>query len=201
MTLSQQLVRVFEEAGDDFSIGELLDKIDAKSFGFILTISPLPTALPFTPPGFTLPFGFVQCVLAGQMVLGKRTPWIPGWILRKKVISGGKATKMWSAMPKFLAKFEKMIRPRSEYLTKGVWERLLGVAVFFASLAMMVPFPVTNSICALGVFLVGLAMVEEDGLMAMVGLAVCFLSFLVVLACILAPFFLGRHILTMESWW
>lgn len=202
VALSEQLRSAFDSAGEDFTIGDLLDRVEGKGYGLLLTISPLPTALPFTPPGFTLPFGLLQVVLAAQMLVGRPTPWLPKGVLNRKVTSkGGNPKKMWAAMPGFMSKFERMLRPRMGFLYQGIGPNLLAISVMLASIAMMVPFPVTNSICAIGVFMVGLGYLEEDGLFGLVGAVVCILSFLIVAALIVGPIWFGMKGLRMEKMW
>lgn len=197
MKLSEDLAAIFADADQGVTIRSLLEKMDHRSFGFLLVVLPLPTALPFTPPGFTIPFGVLLIGLGLQMVIGRHSPWMPGWVLDRKLASG-KSRKMFAALPKFLAKFEKLVKPRFPALNSEFVHRLGGLFIVLAALAMMVPFPVTNSICAIAIFLVGLGSLEDDGLACLVGYILCVVSALVVGALLAAPFVLGKQFLRME---
>lgn len=191
----------FADAGSEFTIGDLLERIDTKSYGLLLTVSPLPTALPFTPPGFTIPFSILQVVLAAQMLVGRKSPWLPKWILQRRVVSKGKTSRMWAAMPGFMAKFERMLRPRLGFVYEGIGPNLLAIAVILASLAMAVPFPVTNSICAIGIFMIGLGYLEKDGGFGLVGALISLLSFVVVFGLIVAMLFFGFKGIQFQGLW
>jgi hypothetical protein len=197
MKLSEDLTAIFADADEGVTIRSFLEKMDHRSFGFLLVVLPLPTALPFTPPGFTIPFGLLLMVLGGQMVVGRHSPWMPGWVLDRK-LAAGRSKKMFSALPKFLAKFEKLVKPRFPGLNSDLVHRLGGLFIVLAALAMMVPFPVTNSICAIAIFLVGLGSLEDDGLACLAGYVLCVLSALVVGFLVAAPFVFGRQLLRME---
>jgi len=199
--LSEQLRQAFAEAGDEFTIGDLMAKVDTRSYGLLLTLSPLPTALPFTPPGFTVPFSVLQMIVAGQMLIGKSVPWLPKWILNRRVVSKGKTSRMWGAMPGFMAKFERMLKPRLGWVYQGIGPNLLALAVILASLAMAVPFPVTNSVCAIGIFMIGLGYLEDDGGFGLVGGLISLLSFLFVFGLIVAVFFFGFKGIKFQGWW
>ena len=58
------------------ALGDVVDRLDERAFGFLLLLLALPCCLPFV-------YGLPQIValpmlaLAGQMAAGKRHPWLP----------------------------------------------------------------------------------------------------------------------------
>ena len=186
MKLSENLKSVFEEVGEEFTIGDIVSRVEGRSFALLFILLSLPIALPFTPPGFTVPFGSVLVILACQLIAGRKTPWLPQRVLVRK-IRAGKTARMIHALPRFLARFERFLSPRWSwvYLRPSV----LGIGVLIASVAMMVPLPVTNTICSVSVLLIGLGMIAEDGVFGLAGLALSVISAAVVAAALAALVF------------
>jgi len=187
MSLSEQLRAIFDD-GQEMTIGDVVSRVGAKSFAVLFILLALPIAVPFTPPGFTVPFGTALVILACQMIAGRRTPWLPQRLLVRK-IKAGKTAKMIDAMPGFLARFERFLKPRWPWV--GRYPSLLGVGVLIASLAMMVPLPVTNTICSVSVLLIGLGLVGNDGMVGVAGFIASLISATVVVAVLLAAFLFG----------
>ncbi len=187
MRLSEELQAIFDD-GQEMTIGDVVSRVGARSFAVLFILLALPIAVPFTPPGLTVPFGAALVILACQMIAGRRTPWLPQRLLVRK-IKAGKAAKMIDAMPRFLARFERFLKPRWPWV--GRHSSILGVGVLIASLAMMAPLPVTNTICSVSVLLIGLGMVGNDGVFGVVGLAFSLISAAVVVAAVIAAFAFG----------
>lgn len=125
-----------------------------------------------TPPGVTVPFATVITLLALQLIAGKPHPQLPNRIAKMRLFKKPPG-KMLSAIPGFVEKMERFCKPRLPRLVEGfVARKLLGIYIILIALAMAFPFPVTNSIAASGISLIGLAMTEEDGAIALVGLVI-----------------------------
>ncbi len=179
MKLSKELVNVFDQEKETVSLREILSKIDYKSFGLILTILALPSSLPVPATGYSTPFGIALFVLGAQIFLGREYPWLPEFILNKKV-SSGKGKGLLDKMIKFLQFFEKFIRPRHEkYFEKRWLQILIGSVVLVCSASMISPIPLTDTVPAMGIFLIGLGMIEEDFWAVVLGLLVAFVGIFV----------------------
>ena len=81
-SLAQGLREMLDNAeGDRVAMREFFDCFREKGFGILLLLFSLPSALPVPAPGYSIPFGIILGLLALQLVLGRKTPWLPDWVL------------------------------------------------------------------------------------------------------------------------
>ena len=59
------------------SLQKVMEYTEKSTFGFLLVILSLPSALPVPAPGYSIPFGILLIILAVQIILRKQTPWFP----------------------------------------------------------------------------------------------------------------------------
>jgi hypothetical protein len=169
MKLSQDIEQIFSsDTEQKISLESFFQKINHKSFGVLLVILSLPSSLPLSVPGLSTPFGIMLCFLGLQIIINRQFVWFPDFI-KKKQISTNQNKKMTNLMVKFLKFFERFTGPRLKFLTKGIFYQILGFIVVLCAISMMVPFPVTNSLSALGIFFIGLSFLEEDGVLTLIG--------------------------------
>ena len=153
------------------SIGEMTAAVGEKGFGLLLVILALPSALPVPAPGYSTPFGIVIGLVAMQMFFGRSSLWLPSR-LKNVRISPGLGRKMISMAARFFHKIERYIRPRQHWIRSRPGQAgLAGVVVAMACL-MMLPIPFTNTLPAIVVFLIGIGLSEEDGLLAIGAFAI-----------------------------
>ena len=119
-----------------------------------------------------MPFGIALLILGAQMIALRDYPWFPERVLRREV--GIRAdSKLISRMVWFLGLFEKIIRPRWRFVyTNKMLYRAMGLIVCLCALSMCIPIPLTNTAPAMGIFLIGLGALEEDGVCGLGGLCV-----------------------------
>jgi hypothetical protein len=172
MALSDDILGAFEGSEGEATFGMLLDRIEGSGYGIFLAILSIPSALPVPAPGYSVPFALALMPIAIQMLRGRTSPWFPDKI-RNRPIKGGADSKFLKAAAKFIRFWERLIKPRGIKVmrSKGA-QRGLALAVLFCSLSMMLPIPLTNTIPALGIFLIGIALLEDDIVFAVMGLAV-----------------------------
>jgi len=179
LKLSDNIENIFTHPeGDTVSVREILDRVSHKSFGVFLAILALPSALPVPAPGYSVPFGIVLIILGCQMILNREQPWFPDKVLDRR-IKANQNNKAVQFMVKFLKFFEFFIRPRLSFVyTNGLFFRGLGLIVLTCGISMCIPVPLTNTGPALGIFLIGLGTLEEDGLFGLGGAFVSLLGLL-----------------------
>lgn len=174
---------------ESLSLKKLMGRTQETIFGFLLVILALPSALPVPAPGYSIPFGIVIIILAVQIIIGRKYPWLPQKILNKE-INIKKFRSGVSKINTFIQFFEKIIKPRGKFLyNQG--QSLLGLMIFMCGVSMLIPIPGTNTIPALGIFVIGLGMIEEDGLLGTLGVLIS-LTGIAVTSAIL---FFGKEIL------
>ena len=162
--------------GNEVTLNELLTLGGERTFGFLFVLLSLPSALPVPAPGYSIPFGIVMLLLAIQLIIGRAKPWMPeGWMAkgfeRSKV--AGFITK---GLP-WLQKIEAISRPRlSVICTSPVGRFVLGIAIALMSICMMIPIPGTNTLPAIGIFVIGFGLLDDDGAISLAGLTICTLA-------------------------
>lgn len=176
--LSVELNRYFfEEARNEkVTLSEILALAGESIFGFLFVILALPSALPVPAPGYSIPFGIAMLFLAIQLVIGRDRPWLPA-----KIMNGSMSLKKVQGFIKkgtpWLQKVEALTKPRLNYICTSIPGRVfIGIAIALMSISMMIPIPGTNTLPAIGIFVTGFGLVEDDGVISLVGLIICALG-------------------------
>lgn len=178
-SLAESLEIVLAEAGPDGpSLEKLVDAVREKGFGLLLVLLSLPSALPVPAPGYSTPFGVVISIVAVQMILGRKTVWLPAR-LRRIRIRPDIARKMLGGSAAFFRRAERFIRPRQEWVRSAPGQSALAVVVVVMAGLMLFPIPFTNTLPAMVIFLIGAGLSEEDGLLALAAFAGGLLAILV----------------------
>lgn len=170
-TLSQSLQSILADAGGGpVSIRRISEGVGDRGFGILLVVLSLPSALPVPAPGYSTPFGILLAILSLQIIALRGNVWLPEKAFRRE-IPNGRAVKFFSAAQRFLARFEHFIRPRLRWIVRPAGRIGLGIVTLFMAVLMMFPIPLTNTLPAMVIFLIGVGLVEEDGLFALASFA------------------------------
>lgn len=153
------------------SIREVTAAVGEKGFGLVLIVLSLPSALPVPAPGYSTPFGIVIALVALQMLVGRQTLWIPERLGNIR-IKPKLANTMLGTASKFLEKIERFIRPRQEWIRGHAGQAALASVIVVMACLMMLPIPLTNTFPAMVIFMIGVGLSEEDGLLAIAAFAV-----------------------------
>lgn len=189
--LSESIQRAFTQKTEGLTVGDVLESVSTKGFGLLLTVLALPILAPFTPPGIPIPFAVLILLLSFQLLFNRESPWVPEWITKRPIKSGGQS-KFLNFMVRTMQFFEKMLRPRLGFFLTGIpFKALVLPCLVLAGITMMTPLPVVNSAAALAVVLIGLGMVEEDGLFLIGGVVSSLLVTGLVVAFIVAIILYG----------
>lgn len=157
------------------SIGESTEAVGEKGFGLVLMVLSLPSALPVPAPGYSTPFGIVIGLIALQMMLGRQVLWIPEK-LKAVRIKPTLAKRMLGTAARFLRKIERFIRPRQRWIRTRAGQAGLATVIFIMACLMILPIPLTNTLPAMVIFLIGIGLSEEDGLLAIAAFGVGLLA-------------------------
>ncbi|NEP61298.1 MAG: exopolysaccharide biosynthesis protein [Symploca sp. SIO2G7] len=162
--------------GGDVTLNELLTLSGERTFGFLFVLLSLPSALPVPAPGYSIPFGIVMFLLAVQLIIGRKKPWLPdGWL--SKGFERSKVTGFITKGLPWLQKIEAVSQPRLSIMCTSPMGRLvLGIAIALMSMCMMVPIPGTNTVPAIGIFVIGFGLLDDDGAISLAGLTICTLA-------------------------
>lgn len=169
-TASEVLHRLTLGPPDDkVSFGQMLDALGERGFGLLLMLFAIPNLLPFPGvPGVSFVTGMAILFISMQLMIAKDEPVFPRWISDKS-FSRAQLSKFIVKTNPLLRWLEKPIRPRLSPVVVGFGERLIGVVGVIHALTLALPIPMGNLPQAVALILLALALMELDGLMAILG--------------------------------
>ncbi len=163
--LSSDSPKTLEELGNAFA---------EKSFAVTILLLMFVPALPLPTGGITHVFEVITVFVALQMVLGRRTLWLPRKWKRREL----GATMTGKAVPFVIRRvrwFEKFSRPRFAGLFRQRWfTRVIGLVIigFTAGAVIAPPFSGLDTLPALGVVAISLAVILEDVVILGIGIVI-----------------------------
>jgi len=154
--------------GEGLTLGEIRDRLDERGFGLLILILSIPCLAPAL-YGVPQIVGVPIILLAGQLLIGMKEPWLPQSLL------GRRCPQSWlDRMAEFAEKrmgwFERLSRPRLQMLASGVGERLAAGFMILATLTIILPMVNTVPSVALAMLAVGL--IQRDGAFVLLGATV-----------------------------
>ncbi len=168
---SEILVSLAAHRGERQTVGEIVGVLRDRAFALLVVLLGLPNCLPMPPP-IPLVCGLLLAFLALQITLGRASPWLPQALLVRSVAQSDVARAVGRAAPVF-RRLERWSRPRLLLLETGAAMRIMGVILLTLAISLLVAAPLVGQIpLGLAVCLVGLGLVERDGLVVLAGLAV-----------------------------
>ena len=156
------------------SLGALGDVFAEKSFAVAIVVLMLASATPVPTGGIALMFQIIAAALAAQMVLGRRTIWLPERWRRRElgVMITGKAIPF---IVRRVRKLEKHSRPRwTRLFHQRVFIRLIGLLLIAFAIAAALAPPLTGLeiLPSMGAVVVALAIILEDVVVLVIGVAI-----------------------------
>jgi hypothetical protein len=165
--------------GERVSLGEIADLLGTRSIGAWLLILALPMVLPVPMPGISVLFGVPLMIISAQLTLGGRRAWLPAFILRRS-IARADYVALVARMQPTVERFERVVRPRASWLASD-WAKVpLGVICFVLAAVITLPIPLGHLAPGTAICLLALGLMERDGIVIGVGLAVAVLAFVIV---------------------
>jgi hypothetical protein len=149
--------------------GDLIERLDQRAFGIVLVLLALPCAIP-GPPAITSFIGVPLAMVGVQMAMRRPVPWLPRRLRDYRLSQAAVNRFVAKALP-FVERLEAVSRPRWESITFGTAERLLGLLIAVLGLCIMVPLPLSNMPPGVSITIMGLALIERDGVLLTLGLA------------------------------
>ncbi len=161
-----------DEPDGDFTLRDVFEHLEGRGHAALMVVMALLTWL----PAVSVITGPILVFVGLRFSFGRR-PWLPSWLLGRAV----QRTTIASIADKCESlekRTSRILRPRHLGLVHNVWlHRALGVAVAVCGVLLPLPIPFTNLPLAVPVIVIGLALLEDDGLYAVVGLALAALVF------------------------
>lgn len=173
--LGQVLDRLEDAGGDQVSVNDVLAEFEDRSIGVLLMVFGLLAALPVVGdiPGASILFATLILLSILHSVTGKGRLRVPGKVGRKTlkhetVKKAVEKTRPWTD------KVDRLLRPRLTALTGGRTARLalvIAAGLLAVSLYPLAVVPFGANAPAMGITLIGLALVTRDGIAALLGWA------------------------------
>ena len=156
------------------TLGALSEVFAEKSFAVTILLLMFVPALPLPTGGISHVFEAITVVLAGQMVLGRRTIWLPQrW--QRRELGPTTTDKAIPFMVRWIRRVERFSRPRGAWLFGQGWMlRLLGLLVMGLAIAAALapPFSGLDTLPSVGAVAVALAIILEDVVVLAIGIVV-----------------------------
>ena len=168
---TQRLSDVIEGFGEDerpvLTVGQMLEQFDSRAFGAMLLVFGLLNCLPL-PPGSSTILSLPILLLAPQIAWGSDVPWLPRKLvdhpLKRDDLRG-----LFRRLTPIVRRMELVTRPRLKILFGPVGERLIGVVCTLLALVLVLPIPLGNLAPGATVAVLALALLQRDGLLALLG--------------------------------
>lgn len=180
-TISQLLDIVLVKAKEKpLSFDQIFHIFANRGYAFMFVFLSAPFCLPLTIPGTSTIFGLVIAFLGLRMALQHHL-WWPKWVTKKKV-TYSQLEKFVKFAQGFFQRIQKIIYPRLSFLTASktlIRCHGLFVCLMALLLSLPIPIPITNMVVAIPIFLIGLGLLEDDGVAISLGYLIGFVGIIV----------------------
>lgn len=158
---SDVIVELIKQAqSPGITLRNLTDRLGDRTFGMLLMLIALFNVLPLV----SIIGGILIATLGLQMILGRRKAWLPSVILDRELPNDKVQAILRTFEPK-VRKLEQYIYPRIQYMEAPVVDQVNGCIILLLGLLISLPFPFTNIAPAFVVMIMGLGLMERDGLL------------------------------------
>lgn len=174
----QQMIECISELASDkehdrVSMEMVVEAIGNRSFGPMLMLIGMTLFSPLSGvPGMSFFMAAFVLLVAVQMLIGRKTFWLPAFILDRSV-ERQKLQKALTWLEKPARGIDKVLKPRLTFLVrrKGSY----AVAALCVVVGLVMPFmelvPFSSSVAGLALLALGVALVVQDGLLVLFALA------------------------------
>ena len=168
---SDVLTVLASQEGERLTVADIVAVLRDRAFALLVVLLGLPNCLPMPPP-IPLVCGLLLLLVAIQIAAGMSAPWLPRRLLGQSIRQSDVKRAVTRAVP-ILRRLERWSRPRLSVFETAIGMRGMGVALLALALALIVAAPLIGQIpLGLAVCLVGLGLVERDGIVVLAGLGV-----------------------------
>ena len=164
--------------GKAVSLDDLREMLRDRAFGVMLFLVALITLVPI--PGAGTVLGLLPMLIGIQLLVGLSRPWLPQRVLRYRM-DKAKVVQGLAFLHEYIGPFERFAKPRWSLFFNPVMDRVNGVMIIVASLPIMIPAPLSNLPPAIALMVLGIALVEEDGVLVVVSWAIIAFAYLLLL--------------------
>jgi hypothetical protein len=150
------------------SLGHLIEGFGYRAFGALLFIFAVPVALPIAIPGISAVLGAPLLFLSWQLMRGREEPWLPQVMRSRSFLRVDFARMLQRVLPS-IRRVERLVGPRLIWMTNRRGEQVIGLFAFVLAVVLFLPIPFGNTVPALAIAILALAVLERDGVAAIAG--------------------------------
>jgi len=166
-SLSDVIEGFGEDARPSLTVGEMLDAFDSRAFGAMLFVFGALNTLPL-PPGSSTILSLPILLLAPQIALGADAPWLPRRVVDRP-LKRDDLRGLFRKLTPIVKYMELITRPRLTWIFTPLGERMIGVVCTLLALVLVLPIPLGNLAPGATVAILSLALLQRDGLLALLG--------------------------------
>ena len=168
-SLLPTLDRLFAGPRDSrLTIAAFLEGLKTRSFAFIVAALVLPNCIPTGIPLLSTVTGVPMALVVAQAYLGRTTPRLPH-CLGRRTLQRGRLQDFLVRVRPHIERLEAAIHPRRPWWVTGMRRRALHGAFSLMVVILALPIPFDNLFAAWSILLFCLALLQDDGVMAMLG--------------------------------
>ncbi|CEJ13661.1 Exopolysaccharide synthesis, ExoD [bacterium YEK0313] len=154
--------------GDSIPLGLITEALADRAFGLLVLIFALPNIIPMI-PGVSTISGVVIAIVGLQMLIGRRAPWLPGFVASRGLPRGETQAMIARTMP-WIHRLESFARPRAVFMTRGVMRMLIGAMFVLLGVVLALPLSwIGNFPPGVALLVMSIGLLEEDGLLVGIG--------------------------------
>jgi hypothetical protein len=166
-----------------FVIRDLFRSLAGRGHAALVIVLSLPFCLPVPFFGLSTVFGGLLAFFGLRIAFGRR-PWLPRWIMGKPV-HAETLVRLADRMGHLEKRMHGILRPRHTHLCRNRWWHVshgLTITTMALLLALPLPIPFSNLVAALPILILGLGLLEDDGLFVVLGYVVAWVGLAVFVA-------------------
>lgn len=169
LRLSDTLVDLSARSGERVTVAEICECLGDRGFAALLVFFGALNLLPL-PPGTSALLGLPIVVVAAQLTVGMERVWFPAFISARSV-SGEQFRSAVARLVPYMVRVETLVRPRYWPFWRNHGDQVVGVLTLLLSIIVTLPIPLGNWLPAFAITLLGMALMERDGLLLGIGCA------------------------------
>lgn len=177
--LSNALRSIAVSGTGDLDLETISRQLGRRSIGALLLVLALPMVLPAPAPGISVLFGVPMILVSAQLMLGRRSAWLPQRVAHRSIGRADFVAFVERAMPT-LRYLERIIRPPFTWMA-GDWAMIpVGAVCLILAAIIALPVPLGHVVPGAAICVLAMGVIERDGLAIAAGLVVALIGLIIV---------------------
>lgn len=151
---------------------DIIAMLQGRAFGLAIVLLCIPNCLPIPNiAGLSAITGIPIIIIGLEMLAGRSQIWFPS-VLGKRRVPSRRIAALLEHTVSSIRKIEKLLHPRLLMISEPIPRRLLGGVLAILASIMSLPIPFGNMLPGWAMALIALGLIERDGVIILVGLAI-----------------------------